>query len=118
VSRHRRTAWTGSGASSVRELPDRETAAALSPRVPLTPGLAALRLLVLLTAVLGLNYVVWRWLESINWSAWWIAVPLVLAETYSLVDSLLFGLTMWRLRRRRRPPPPPEGATVDVFITT
>jgi cellulose synthase (UDP-forming) len=118
VSRHRRTAWTGSGASSARELPDRETAAALSPRVPLTPGLAALRVLVLLTAVLGLNYVVWRWLESINWSAWWIAVPLVLAETYSLVDSLLFGLTMWRLRRRRQPPPPPEGATVDVFITT
>ncbi len=91
---------------------------ARAPEVPLTGRLLALRVLVLLTAALGVDYVVWRWLESINWSAWWIAVPLVLAETYSLVDSLLFGLTMWRLRRRGEAPPPPEGATVDVFITT
>jgi len=77
-----------------------------------------LRLLVLVTAALGINYVVWRWLFSVNWAAWWIGVPLVLAETYSLIDSLLFGLTMWRLRRRPLPPPPPPGATVDVFITT
>ena len=118
MSRHRRTAWTGSGATSARPLPDREVVEALSPRVPLTPGLFGLRVLILLTAVLGVNYVVWRWLESVNWAAWWIAVPLVLAETYSLVDSLLFGLTMWRLRRRGQPPPPPESATVDVFITT
>ena len=60
----------------------------------------------------------WRWLASVNWDAWWIAVPLVVAETYSLIDSLLFGLTMWRLQHRPDPPPPPEGATVDVFITT
>lgn len=77
-----------------------------------------LRLLIVLTAILGVNYVGWRWLASTNWEAWWIAVPLVVAETYSLVDSLLFGLTMWRLRRRPPPPPPPEGATVDIFITT
>jgi cellulose synthase (UDP-forming) len=77
-----------------------------------------LRLLVLVTATLGINYVVWRWLFSLNWDAWWIAVPLVIAETYSLIDSLLFGLTMWRVRRRGEPDPPPEGATVDVFITT
>jgi cellulose synthase (UDP-forming) len=77
-----------------------------------------LRLLVLVTAILGVNYVVWRWLFSLNWDAWWIAVPLVLAETYSLVDSLLFGLTMWRVKQRGEPEPPPEGATVDVFITT
>lgn len=76
------------------------------------------RSLVVATALLGVNYVVWRWLASTNWTAWWIGVPLVLAETYSLVDSLLFGLTVWRVRRRPTPPPPPEGATVDVFITT
>ena len=35
-----------------------------------------------------------------NWTYWWIAVPLVLAETYSLVDAFLFGTTMWRLRER------------------
>jgi cellulose synthase (UDP-forming) len=77
-----------------------------------------IRLIVLATAILGLNYIIWRWMVSINWEAWWIAVPLVLAETYSLVDSLLFGVTMWRYRQRDTPPPPPPGLTVDVFITT
>ncbi len=80
--------------------------------------LLALRVMVLLTVVLGLNYVVWRWLESVSWDAWWIAVPLVLAETYSFVDVGLFALTMWRARTRPAPPPPPEGVTVDVFVTT
>ncbi|OBF09715.1 glycosyltransferase family 2 protein [Mycobacterium sp. ACS4331] len=77
-----------------------------------------LRLLILTTALLGINYIIWRWVGSVNWSAWWIAVPLVIAETYSVIDSLLFGLTMWRLLRRDPPPAPPDGATVDVLITT
>lgn len=76
------------------------------------------RLVVVLTIILGVNYVAWRWLESLNWSAWWIAVPLVLAETYSLIDVCLFGVTVWRLKRRPEPPEPDPGATVDVFITT
>ncbi|MGK3954772.1 glycosyltransferase family 2 protein [Arthrobacter sp. R4] len=61
---------------------------------------------------------VWRWLFSVNWSAAWISVPLVMVETYSLVDAFLFGLTMWKLRVRDTPPAPPEDLTVDVFITT
>ncbi|WP_375504578.1 glycosyltransferase family 2 protein [uncultured Jatrophihabitans sp.] len=85
---------------------------------PPYPSLAVVRPLVVLTVVLGLNYLVWRWIFSINWSAWWIAVPLVVAETYSLIDSMIFGFTMWRLQRRPDPGPPPEDATVDVFITT
>ncbi len=80
--------------------------------------LATIRVLVVSSAVLGLWYLTWRWTSSINFSAWWIAIPLVLAETYSLIDSWLFGITMWRLRERSAAPPPPEGATVDVFITT
>lgn len=75
------------------------------------------RLLVVLTVILGVNYIAWRWLESLNWEAWWIAVPLVAAETYSLIDVALFGLTVWRVKRRTAPEPP-VGATVDVFITT
>lgn len=75
------------------------------------------RLLVVLTVILGINYIAWRWLESLNWEAWWIAVPLVAAETYSLIDVALFGMTVWKLKQRT-PPAPPAGATVDVFITT
>ena len=83
----------------------------------MTARFATIRILALLSVLLGVNYVAWRWLESVNWSAWWIAVPLVIAETYSLIDTFLFCLTMWRARERPAPVSPPQG-TVDVFITT
>jgi cellulose synthase (UDP-forming) len=78
----------------------------------------AIRVLVTLTLLAGTNYVVWRWLASVNWSAWWISVPLVVAETYALTDTFLFGATMWRVKIRGDAPPPPRDATVDVLITT
>jgi cellulose synthase (UDP-forming) len=85
-------------------------------------GLSAHRLVVrvavLFTVTFGLYYITWRWTDSVNWAAWWIAVPLVLAETYGLIDVSLFGLTMWRARKRGEPPAPVESATVDVLITT
>jgi cellulose synthase (UDP-forming) len=77
-----------------------------------------IRACVLLTMITGVNYIAWRWLDSIAWSAWWIAVPLLVAETYSLIDTGMFGMAMWRLKERGEPPAPPEDATVDVFITT
>jgi cellulose synthase (UDP-forming) len=78
-----------------------------------------LRVVIVLTVVLGLNYVVWRWLWSLNWAAWWIAVPLVVAETYSLIDVALFSLAAWRSRGSKdASPPPAPGRAVDVFITT
>ncbi|KGJ79671.1 cellulose synthase [Cryobacterium roopkundense] len=77
-----------------------------------------LRLVVILTVLLGVNYIAWRWLFSLNWDAWWVAVPLVIAETYSLIDVTLFSMTMWRARERPAPPEASDGLTVDVFITT
>lgn len=88
------------------------------PWQPKWRRLYLIRVLVVCTLVLGANYIGWRWLASANWAAWPIAVPLLLAETYSFVDALLFGITMWRLKERGPAPPPPDGATVDVFITT
>lgn len=76
------------------------------------------RVLVVLTLLAGTTYVGWRWLFSVNWDNWWIALPLVVAETYALVDAYLFGLTVWRIKVRGEPPAPPPGATVDVLITT
>lgn len=80
--------------------------------------LLLIRLLVLVTVVSGTIYIGWRWTDSISWSAWWIAVPLILAETYSLVDTALFGTTVWRLKERGEPPVAPDGVTVDVLVTT
>jgi cellulose synthase (UDP-forming) len=76
------------------------------------------RLLVVLTLLLGTLYVSWRWLFSVNWGNWWIAVPLVVAETYALIDAYLFGMTVWRTKRRGPAPEPLGTETVDVLITT
>ncbi|MBT2566420.1 glycosyltransferase [Arthrobacter sp. ISL-85] len=76
------------------------------------------RVVVVLTVLTGLNYIAWRWAASLNWDAWWIALPLVVAETYSLIDVMLFGMTVWKLKIRAGAPQPPHDATVDVFITT
>ncbi|WP_168627584.1 glycosyltransferase [Cryobacterium sp. BB307] len=80
--------------------------------------LAVIRVVTVVAVALGINYIAWRWLDSLNWEAWWIAVPLVVAETYSLIDVSLFAMTVWKARGRPAPPPPPDSATVDVFITT
>jgi cellulose synthase (UDP-forming) len=64
--------------------------------------LLLIREMVVLTAALGSNYIIWRWLFSVDWSAWPVALPLILAETYSFVDGLLFGFTMCRLKERDR----------------
>ena len=86
--------------------------------LPHSGRLLVLRILVFLTIAAGLNYILWRWTFSLNFAAWWIAIPLVVAETYSLIDVSLYGMTMWRARSRPRPPEAPADLTVDVFITT
>ena len=81
-------------------------------RTPLT------RILAVLTVSLGINYIIWRWLFSVNWHAWWIGLPLVIAETYNMVDVLFYSMTIWRSNTVIEDPPPPGNLSVDVFITT
>ena len=76
------------------------------------------RICVVVTLGLGLNYILWRWYFSLNWHAWWIAVPLVCAETYNFVDVFFFGFTVWRADGKPVFRVPAKGLTVDVFITT
>lgn len=83
-----------------------------------TLRLAMLRLLAVSTIGLGLVYLGWRWSATLNWQAWWLAVPLVLAETYSFTDVSLLAVTTWRARRRAPAPAAPRDLTVDVLITT
>jgi len=75
------------------------------------------RIIGILTVASGLNYIVWRYAHSLNTQALWVAIPMVIAETYGIIDMLLFVMMSWR-QPERRPLPPPEKATVDVFITT
>lgn len=77
-----------------------------------------IRTCVVVTVLLGFNYIIWRWFFSLNWRAWWIAVPLVCAETYNFVDVLFFGFTIWRADPKHSVHKPADGLTVDVFITT
>jgi cellulose synthase (UDP-forming) len=67
---------------------------------------------------LGVSYLAWRWTNTIAWEAWWIAIPLILAETYSLSESILYAVTTWNARLRTSPPQAPGDRTVDVFIAT
>jgi cellulose synthase (UDP-forming) len=80
--------------------------------------ITALRISIIFSTIAGSTYIVWRWLYSLNMSAWWIAVPLVVSETYSVLDSAFFSMTVWRAKLRKRPPIAKENLTVDVFITT
>ncbi len=96
----------------------------LLPFVPPDPEARAwlrlwlLRVLIATNLLLGTYYIVWRYTGSINWAFWWVAIPLLLAETYSMVDAWLFGTSMWNWRGARPEPPPPDpNWSVDVFIT-
>jgi len=79
--------------------------------------LGVFRALAVVTIVLGVIYLSWRLTASLNTQALWFAIPLVAAETYTFINTLLFVFMLWRPTRRQAPPPL-EGVTVDVFITT
>ena len=79
--------------------------------------LALVRLLIVANVLLGLNYLLWRYSDSIAWAFWPLALLLLAAETYSFVDTGLFGVTMWKWRRRRAAPLPRGDETVDVLVT-
>jgi cellulose synthase (UDP-forming) len=80
-------------------------------------GVWGFRILAVASVAAGFYYLFWRYTASLNWSALWFAIPLLLAETYGIVGNLLFAFAVWQ-PARHVPPPPIEGATVDVFITT
>lgn len=74
-------------------------------------------ILAAITALWGAYYLYWRYTSSLNFDTLWLALILVLAETYSFADTLFFMLMMWKPARREAPPPPP-AASVDVYIVT
>jgi cellulose synthase (UDP-forming) len=120
------------GRHSAESVPDHQTggeaegksddAWAGSPVRDATPRLPQryerfIRAFAVITLAFTTYYISWRWIETINWSAWWFSIPLAAAETYILVSAVLTVFTAWK-PKRRTPIPAPEGLSVDVFITT
>lgn len=75
------------------------------------------RILAVSTIFLGGYYYYFRYTDSLNPDALWISLPLLFAETYSAISTLLFILMLWKPKRRITPAPLP-GQSVDVFIAT
>jgi len=83
------------------------------------------RYLAEINLILGAWYLQWRIFHSVNWSAWWFSLPLLLAEIYSYVGGVMFVIGLWRPLVRQvksldqlMPALPPEKwPTVDVFVT-
>lgn len=81
--------------------------------------------------VLGVYYLYWRWTYSMNWEAAWFSVPLVMAETFSFISTVLVVFNYWDNKDIKPKSPPrflsdiddvaPEDdrpIKIDVFIAT
>lgn len=90
------------------------------PSTPMSPAChwpRLTRVLVSMNVVAGFWFMSWRW-PAVNWEHWWIAVPLVLAETHLFIEILFVATTLWNLQAPTEPPPPMPDATVDVYVCT
>ncbi len=73
------------------------------------------QMLAVAAVVLGVWYIGWRWTSSLNWNAWWFAIPLAVAETLAFVGSILFFLSIWRTRDTAQQTPP---AAINAILAT
>ncbi|MBL1210868.1 glycosyltransferase family 2 protein [Geminocystis sp. GBBB08] len=83
------------------------------------------RYLMIINLIFGGWYLQWRITNSINFSVWWISIPLLLAEIYCYLGGVMFYIGLWRplvreirsLKFMRPPLPKEQIPKVDVFIT-
>lgn len=85
----------------------------------------------IVTIVLGIAYLNWRWKYSLNPDALWFAIPLVLAESLSFVSTILVVVNFWSYKDPAKTPPvhylseiedlqgrQDRPVKIDVFIAT
>ncbi|MCA1725728.1 MAG: hypothetical protein LC748_16070, partial [Thermomicrobia bacterium] len=65
----------------------------LAPPDVFNRRLIVLRIAISINLLLGFNYLIWRYLFSINIHALWFAIPMICAETYSIFGNLLFCIS-------------------------
>jgi len=57
--------------------------------------LARIHFFAVTAVVIGVAYLVWRWLFTIDLAYWWVALPLIVAETHNVIGLGLFTLALW-----------------------
>jgi cellulose synthase (UDP-forming) len=85
----------------------------------------------IITIVLGLSYIYWRWRYSLNPDALWFAIPLVMAETLSYFSTILIVINFWSNKDAEKKVPvhylseieeleerTDRPVRIDVFIAT
>jgi cellulose synthase (UDP-forming) len=85
----------------------------------------------IITLGLGLAYLHWRWVYSLNPQALWFAYPLVIAETLSFIGTALIIYNLWAFKDPNKEPPvhmlseiedlngrKDRPIRIDVFIAT
>jgi cellulose synthase (UDP-forming) len=83
--------------------PDSATAAEMLPSFGPTgrpkpesrARLARIHAFAVTAVVIGVGYVVWRWLFTVDLNYWWVALPLIIAETHNVLGLGLFTLALW-----------------------
>ena len=81
--------------------------------------LARIHFFAVTAVVVGIAYLIWRWLFTIDLGYWYIALPLILAETHNILGLGLFTLALWDVDAS--PPWRPVDSTklrVAVLIPT
>ncbi len=76
----------------------------LAPPNVFNRRLIVLRIVIVINLLLGFNYLIWRYLFSINPHALWFAIPMICAETYSIIGNLLFCISLWKPTQRHPVP--------------
>lgn len=70
--------------------------------------------------IVGLAYLIWRTLDTVNLSVWWVSVPLLLVEIQAFTSLLLFTFSLWDVNHLKIPRKVYhlEGRKVAVLIPT
>lgn len=69
----------------------------------------------LLALAVTIGYLAWRTVETVNWSVWWVAVPLLGLELHAAVSLALFAFAAWDTTAVA-PAPPVSAAPGKVAV--
>ena len=79
---------------------------------------ATTRAVALIALAATFVYLVWRTTETVNWSVWWVAVPLLLLEFHAAVSLALFVFATWDTTSAPAVPARVAPGRVAVLIPT